>query len=86
MAGLPGLEQIEQDKDRVIFEDTQAAPLVYAAAHPATPCSMSYSGNSLLIPLRGIDSRFPFRWGQPRAGGIGLMAVHGCARPIKMNG
>ena len=56
ISGLPGLKPLEQDKSRVIFEDAQAAPLVDSAAHPATPCAMSYSGNSLLIPLRGINS------------------------------
>jgi hypothetical protein len=53
---LPGLRQIAQDQGRVIFEDPGALPLVHAAADPATPCSLSYFGNSLLITLRGIDS------------------------------
>jgi hypothetical protein len=56
ISGLTGLKPLEQDDSRAIFEDAQAAPLVYAAAHPADPCALSYSGNSLLISLRGINS------------------------------
>ncbi len=53
---LPGLRQLDADPDRVIFEDTLASPLVYATAAPAVPCEMSYSGNSILIPLDHITS------------------------------
>ena len=53
---LPGLWVMEAQPDRVIFEDTLAAPLVCAKTAPTIPCAMSYSGNSMLIPLGGVTS------------------------------
>jgi hypothetical protein len=53
---LPGLRQMEATPNRVVFEDTQAEPLVYAKAAPTVPCPMSYSGNSMLISLDGTKT------------------------------
>lgn len=55
--GLDGLKRLASEPDRAVFEDTRAEPLVYSAADPATPCAMSYSGNSILVPLG--------RWASP---------------------
>jgi hypothetical protein len=49
--GFQGLKLLASEPDRMVFEDTQASPLVYSATDPATPCAMTYSGNSILIPL-----------------------------------
>jgi hypothetical protein len=48
---LGGLQLLALEPDRVVFEDTQAWPLVYSATDPATPRALTYSGNSILIPL-----------------------------------
>jgi hypothetical protein len=53
---LDGLRQLESEPDRVVFEDTRAAPLVYSARDPAKPCALTYSGNSILIPLNQMIS------------------------------
>jgi hypothetical protein len=53
---LGGLNLLASEPDRVVFEDTQAAPLVYSATDPATPRTMTYSGNSILIPLSHATS------------------------------
>jgi len=53
---LPGLRLMEATTDRVVYEDTLAAPLVYSDAAPTVPCAMNYSGNSMLIPLAGVIS------------------------------
>jgi len=46
-----GLKLLAAEPDRLVFEDTRALPLVYSSAGPATPCALTYSGNSILIPL-----------------------------------
>ena len=51
---LPGLRLLASEKDRLVFEDPQAAPLAYSSADPTKPCALTYSGNSLLIPLDGV--------------------------------
>jgi hypothetical protein len=53
---LPGLRVLEATADRVVFEDTLAAPLAFSTANPSVPCAMAYSGNSILIPLAGVTS------------------------------
>ena len=53
---LPGLRILQAKDDRVVFEDPQAVPLVYVVGDPSDPCAMTYSGNSILIPLRGLTS------------------------------
>ncbi len=53
---LPGLKLLQANADRVVFEDTHAAPLAYATASPAVPCLLTYSGNSILLPLGGVTS------------------------------
>jgi hypothetical protein len=54
--GLGGLNLLASEPDRVVFEDTQASPLVYSTTAPATPCALTYSGNSILIPLSHVAS------------------------------
>jgi hypothetical protein len=54
--GLEGLKRLASETDRVVFEDTRASPLVYSATAPAKPCAMTYSGNSMLIPLSRATS------------------------------
>jgi hypothetical protein len=54
--GIKGLRQLVAEPDRVIFENMQALPLVYSANDPATPCPMTYAGNSILIPLEHASS------------------------------
>ena len=49
--GLEGLKRLTSEPDRVVFEDTQASPLVYSTTDPAMPCAMTYLGNSILVPL-----------------------------------
>jgi len=49
--GLLGLKLLASEPDRLVFEDTQAAPLAYSSADPATPCAMTYAGNSILVSL-----------------------------------
>jgi hypothetical protein len=51
-----GLKPLSQEKDRIIFEDIQARPLVYFWNGPNQPGSVIFSGNSLLIPVRGVKS------------------------------
>jgi hypothetical protein len=53
---FPGLKRLASEPDCVDFEDMQAAPLVYSATDPAVPCTMTYSGNSMLIPLSHTTS------------------------------
>jgi hypothetical protein len=48
---LDGLKRLTTEPDRVIFENTRASPLAYSASDPATPCALTYSGNSILVPL-----------------------------------
>jgi hypothetical protein len=56
VAALPGLNVIAAEPDRVIFEDSQAAPLAYSATNPTKPCGLTYAGNSILIPLNQATS------------------------------
>ncbi len=53
---LPSLKVLEATADRVVYEDTQAAPLVYPQADPTKACPIRYSGNSMLISLDGAKS------------------------------
>ncbi len=53
---LPGLQVLEASPQRVVFEDTQASPVVYAASSPTVPCAMTYSGNSMLVHLDHVHS------------------------------
>jgi hypothetical protein len=53
---LGRLNLLASEPDRVVFEDTQAAPLVSSAVDPATPRLMTYSGNSILVPLSHATS------------------------------
>ena len=53
---LAGLQRLDVAKDRLIFENKQAAPLVYSSTAPTIPCAMTYAGNSILVPLNGIQS------------------------------
>ena len=53
---LAGLKPLASEPDRVVFEDTQASPLVYSETDPATPCAVTYSGNSMLVPLSHATS------------------------------
>lgn len=53
---LPGLNLIDRDATRLIFEDTQAAPLAFATAAPGIAYPVTYSGNSMLIPVNGLRS------------------------------
>jgi len=53
---LPGFKLLSSERDRLVYEDTQEAPLVYSSTDPATPYPVNYSGNSLLISLRHADA------------------------------
>jgi hypothetical protein len=53
---LPGLKLLDAAPDRVIFENTQAAPLAYSASNPTTACALTYAGNSILIPIGSANS------------------------------
>jgi hypothetical protein len=54
--GLDGLKMLASEPDRIVFEDTQASPLVYSATDPARPRAMAYAGNSILVPLNAVAS------------------------------
>ncbi len=56
IVGLDGLRLLASEPDRLVIEDLKASPLVHASADPATPCVLTYSGNSILIPLSHITS------------------------------
>jgi hypothetical protein len=53
---MDGLEVLASDSDRIVFEDPRALPLVASAPAPNAPVPFRYSGNSLLIPLKGVMS------------------------------
>jgi hypothetical protein len=72
---LPGLRQMEATADRLVFEDTLAAPLVYAKAAPTVPCALTYSGNSMLISVGGVTS--PVEVSVPPADGWWYRVDHG---------
>jgi hypothetical protein len=59
IASLPGMNLIERDESRLIFEDTGASPIAFATVTPTTACPVTYSGNSMLIPVSGIN--FPLK-------------------------
>jgi hypothetical protein len=56
IASLPGMKPLDRDEQRLVFEDLHAAPLAFAAASPAIPIPVTYSGNSILVPVTGINS------------------------------
>ena len=82
---LPGLRPLEADATRVVFEDTRAAPLVYAEAAPAVPCAMTYLGNSILIPLNHTASPVEISVG-PTDGWWYRIDRGGWLRPVYQNG
>jgi hypothetical protein len=51
-----GLRPLLRETDRILFEDMQARPLVYFWNGPHQPGSLTFAGNSLLIPVRGFKS------------------------------
>ena len=53
---LPGIKQLPSEPDRFVFENLQAAPLIYSDSSPQTPCAFAYSGNSILIPVEHTAS------------------------------
>ncbi len=48
---LGGFRLLASEKDRLVFEDTRAQPLVDFAADPATRLALTYVGNSIFVPL-----------------------------------
>ena len=54
IAGLPGMKEIDRDARRIIFEDVNAGLIAHAAATPEISIPVTYSGNSMLIPVSGI--------------------------------
>jgi hypothetical protein len=53
---LPGLKRLDADADRVVLEDMRAEPLIASTSNPTLPIAMTYSGNSILVPLSGVTS------------------------------